>query len=83
MDDTREVEREVNHGQLDDDSSLALERLLEIARDTGVDISPGEVMGRALRLYLAVVTGRLIVTPSAELAEMAADAGLCEVPARH
>lgn len=74
------VEQAVKHGELGDESSLALERLLEMAREIGEDIGPGEMMSRALRLYLAVVTGGVIVTPSRELSDMAAEAGLSEVP---
>lgn len=81
-DEEQRAEAEVKHGQLDDESSLALESLLEMAHASGADIGPGEMMGRAIRLYHAVVTGGLIVTPSRELADMAAAAGLCEVPRR-
>ena len=81
-DEERQGEAAVKHGQIDDESSFALESLLEMAHASGADIGPGEMMGRAIRLYYAVVTGRLIVAPSRELADMAAKAGLCEVPRR-
>ena len=58
------------HGNLDAEASDALDRLLGMADELGVEMTPGEMMSRALRLYHAVVTGGLTVTPSAELAEL-------------
>ena len=55
------------HGQLDEAAGAVLEELLAMARDMGVEVNPGEMMSRALRLYHAVVTGAVEILPGAEL----------------
>ena len=77
------VETAVRHGELDDGASAALDELLAMARDAGVEIGPGDMLSRAMRMYYAIVTGGVLVSPSPELAAMVADARLADVSRGH
>ena len=44
-------------GELDEAGTEALLDLLDMARDMGAEIGPGEMMSRAIRLYCAVCNG--------------------------
>ena len=57
-------------GELDEEGTEALLDLLDMARDMGAEIGPGEMMSRAIRLYCAVCNGGMTLTPSPELAEL-------------
>ena len=77
------VETEVRHGELDELASAVMDKLLVMARDAGVQVGPGEMLSRALRMYYAFCTGGVIVTPSPELAAMVADASVNPASRRH
>ena len=53
---------EDKHGQLDPDASARLEDLLDAAKRGGFDVTAGELMSRAVRLYHAAASDRVVVT---------------------
>ena len=59
------------NAELDQEAGLALDALVEMARDRGVPIGPGEMMSRAIWLFYSVATGALVVTPSTEMDALA------------
>ena len=78
-----QVDEEVlvdHQGRLDEGATICMNRLVQIAAEGGADMSPGDIMSRAIRLYYAAATGGVRCTPSDELKEMIAAEGLGDVP---
>ena len=71
------------HGKLDEGAAFALDELLAMAQEHDADIDAGQMMSRAIRLYHAVCTGGVEITPSPDLQAMMADAGLSCPGVRH
>ena len=53
---------EDKHGSLDADASARLEDLLVVAKRDGLDVTAGELMSKAVRLYHAAASDRVAVT---------------------
>ena len=64
-----------NHAELDESAARCMDQIMEICRGAGSEWGPGEVMSAAVRLYFAVLTGGMIVSPSAELERMVSEQG--------
>ena len=64
-----------NHGALDESAARCMDQIMEICAGAGSEWGPGEVMSAAVRLYHCVLTGGMVLTPSAELEQMVAEQG--------
>ena len=58
----RKTATEEKHGSLDADASARLDDLLAVARQGGLDVTAGELMSKAVRLYHAAASDRVAVT---------------------